>query len=163
MLCRFCEKVWKDECIIGFPIKDSSASSIPLVGSSDITELKQILNLKTEQVHDVDALVVRHTPNTSKRVGQGFQIKHFNTYQADVTTDGLIKFIQGLAYAKTETALVILLETGEPTEFTRVRSSIDFKMFPFSALYFVGVYGDTLKFVEVWPNLGKEEIKWSSV
>jgi len=111
----------------------------------------------------VDVLIVKHTPENPKRTGQGFQIKRFNTYQADLTTDELIKFIQDLKYSKTETALVVLLETGEPTKFTQIRSVLDFEKFPFSALYFVGVYGDILKFIEVWPNLGKEELDWLSV
>jgi len=75
----------------------------------------------------------------------------------------LIQYIQGLSYAKTDTALVILLETGEPTKFTQIRSTLDFEKFPFSALYLVGLYGETLKFIEVWPNLGKEELERSSV
>lgn len=162
-LCKFCEKIWKTACAIGFPLKISQADSIPLVGSSNLEKLKHILNTKTEQANDVDVLVVEHKPENPKRDGQGFQIKRFNTYQADLTTGGLIKFIQGLNYSKTETALVILLETGEPTRFTQVRNSVDFKRFPFSALYFLGVYGNTLKFIEVWPNLGKEELDWNSV
>lgn len=134
-----------------------------MVANSDVLGLKQILNSKTEQDHDIDALIVKNTPDNSKRVGQGFQIKRFNTFQPDLTTDGIVRFIQELRYAKTETALVILLETGEPTAFTRVRNALDFSKFPFSALYFVSVHGDTLKLIEVWPNLGKEELEWSSV
>lgn len=162
-LCKFCEKIWKTACVIGFPLKDSQSISIPLVGISNLEELKHILNAKTEQDYDVDVLIVKHTPKNFKRIGQGFQIKCFNTYQADLTTDGIIKFIQGLKYTKTETALVILLETGELTKFTQIRSSLDFKKFPFSSLYFIGVYGEILKFIEVWPNLGKEELDWFSV
>src|SRR3989344_6118705 len=100
-LCKFCEKIWETTCAIGFPLKNSHADSIPLVGNSNLEELKHILNTKTEQVHDVDVLIVKHTPQNSKRTGQGFQIKRFNTYQADLTTDGLTKFIQNLDYAKT--------------------------------------------------------------
>lgn len=163
LLCRFCERVWKTTCVIGFPLKNSQAYSIPSTGSSNLEELKEILNTKSEQSHDVDILIVKHTPENPKRIGQGFQIKRFNTYQTNLTTEGLIKFIQDLNYSKTETALVILLETGEPTKFTQVHNSIDFNKFPFSALYFVGVYGDILKFIEVWPKLGKEELDWLSV
>jgi hypothetical protein len=162
-LSKFCEKIWNTTCAIGFPIRNSETSSIPLVGNSSLQELKNILNTKTEQAHDVDALIVKHTPENSKRTGQGFQIKRFHTRQADLTTEGIIKFIQGLNYSKTDTALVVLLETGEATKFTQVRSSIDFKKFPFSALYFVTLHGDVLKFIEVWPNLGKEELDWLSV
>jgi len=162
-LCKFCKKNWKTGCTIGFPLKDSQSASIPLIGNSNLEGLKYILNTKTEQYHDVDVLIVKHTPENPKRTGQGFQIKRFNTYQADLTTDELIKFIQDLKYSKTETALVVLLETGEPTKFTQIRSVLDFEKFPFSALYFVGVYGDILKFIEVWPNLGKEELDWLSV
>ncbi len=162
-LCKFCEKIWKTTCAIGFPLEVSEADSISLVGSSNLEELKHILNTKTEQAHDTDVLIVKHAPENSKRAGQGFQIKRFNTYQTDLTTEGLIEFIKNLNYSKTETALVVLLETGEPTKFTQVRNSIDFKKFPFSALYFVGVYGNTLKFIEVFPNLGKEELNWSLV
>lgn len=162
-LCKFCEKIWKTPCAIGLPLKHSEAKSVPLVGNSDLVELKDILNNKTEQVHDVDALIVKHTPENSNRSGQGFQIKRFNTYQKDLTTEGLIKYIESLRYAKTDTALIILLETGEPTKFTQVRNSIDFTNFPFSALYFVTLHGDTLKFIEVWPNLGKEELDWNTV
>lgn len=162
-LCKFCEKIWKTPCAIGIPLKDSEAKSVPMVGSSDLVELKGILNNKTEQAHDVDALIVKHTPDNSSRSGQGFQIKRFNTYQKDLTTEGLIKYIESLRYAKTDTILIILLETGEPTKFTQVRNSIDFSKFPFSALYFVTLHGDTLKFIEVWPNLGKEELDWRSV
>lgn len=162
-LCKFCEKIWKTTCTIGFPLKVSQADSIPLVGSSNLEELKHILNTKIEQAHDVDVLIVKHTPENPKRTGQGFQIKRFNTYQANLTTEGLIKFIQDLNYMKTETALVVLLETGEPTKFTQVRNSLDSERFPFSALYFVGVYGNILKFIEVWPNLGKEELDWFSI
>lgn len=162
-LCKFCEKIWNAACAIGFPLKVSEADSIPAIGTSNLDELKHILNVKTEQAHDVDILIVKHTPENPKRIGQGFQIKRFNTYQTNLTTEGLIKFIQDLNYSKTETALVILLETGEPTKFTQVHNSIDFNRFPFSALYFVGVYGDILKFIEVWPKLGKEELSWLSV
>lgn len=162
-LCKFCERFWKTTCAIGFPLKNSQTDSILSIGSSNLFELKHILNTKTEQAHDVDTLIVKHTPENSGREGQGFQIKRFNTYQVDLTTGGLTKFIQNLNYTKTETALVVLLETGEPTKFTQVRNSIDFERFPFSALYFVGVYGDILKFIGVWPNLGKEELDWSSV
>jgi hypothetical protein len=118
-----------------------------------------------KQDHDIDVVIARHTPNSSERDGVGFQIKRFNTYQTDTTTDGLIKFIKGqeLKYIKTDTALVILLETGGTTKFTQVRDSIDPKHFPFSKLYFVGLYGDKLRFVEVWPDLGKEEVGWSAV
>jgi hypothetical protein len=162
-LCKFCEKFWKAECAIGFPLKNSQASSIPMVGSSNFKELKDILDAKTEQAHDIDVLIVKNTPENSKRTGQGFQIKRFNTYQKDLTTEGLIKFIKNLRYAKTETALVILLEIGEATKFTKIRDSIDFMKFPFSALYFVTLHDNILKFIEVWPNLGKEELDWSSV
>lgn len=162
-LCKFCEKIWKTPCAIGVPLKDSEAKSVPVVGSSDLAELKGILNKKTEQEHDVDALIVKHTPENPNRSGQCFQIKRFNTYQKDLTTEGLIKYIESLRYAKTDTALIILLETGEPTKFTQVRNSIDFSKFPFSALYFVTLHADTLKFIEVWPNLGKEELDWNSV
>src|ERR1700761_2610148 len=66
-LCKFCEKMWKTECAIGFPLKDVEAHTISLVGSSDLPELQDILNQKTEQAHDVDALIVKHTPENSKR------------------------------------------------------------------------------------------------
>lgn len=162
-LSKFCEKIWKTTCAIGLPIMNSETKSIPLVGSSNFQELKDIVNTKTEQDHDVDALIVKHTPENSKRTGQAFQIKRFHTRQPDLTTEGLIKFIQDLNYSKTDTALVVLLATGEPTKFTQIRNSIDFEKFPFSALYFVALHGDTLKFIEVWPNLGKEELDWFSV
>lgn len=162
-LYKFCKKVWKTPCAIGFPLKHSEAKSVPMVGSSNLAELKSILNKKTEQMHDVDALIVKHTPDNPSRSGQGFQIKRFNTYQKNLTTEGLIKYIESLRYTKTDTALVILLETGEPTKFTQIRNSIDFSKFPFAALYFVALHGDTLKFIEVWPNLGKEELDWNSV
>ncbi len=162
-LCKFCEKIWEAPCAIGIPLKDSEVKSIPMVGSSDLAELKDILNKKTEQAHDVDALIVKHTPENPNRSGQGFQIKRFNTYQKDLTTEGLIKYIETLRYAKTDTALIILLETGAPTKFTQIRNLIDFSKFPFWALYFVALHGNTLKFIEVWPNLGKEELDWDSV
>jgi hypothetical protein len=162
-LCKFCEKIWKTPCAIGIPLKHSEAKSIPLVGSSDLAKLKDILYKKTEQVHDVDALIVKRTPDNPNRSGQGFQIKRFNTYQKDLTTEGLIKYIESLRYAKTDTALVVLLETDESTKFTQIRNSINFSKFPFSALYFVTLHRDTLKFIEVWPNLGKEELDWNSV
>ena len=162
-LLKFCEKIWKVECALGFPLKNSQAASIPLTSSSDLKEIKDILSAKIEEAHDVDVLVVKHTPANSKRTGQAFQIKRFGTHRKDLTTDALIQYIQGLSYAKTDTALVILLETGEPTKFTQIRDALDFEKFPFSALYLVGLYGETLKFIEVWPNLGKEELKWSSV
>lgn len=162
-LCKFCQKIWKMECVIGFPLKNTEASSIPLVGSLDFKGLREILNKKTEQDHDVDALIVKHTPKNPNRTGQGFQIKRFNTYQPNLTTDGLIKFIQNLNYSKTDTALVVLLETGEPTKSTQVHNSVNPDKFPFSALYFVGVYKNILKFIEVWPNLGKEELNWSII
>jgi hypothetical protein len=162
-LSKFCEKIWKTTCAIGFPIMNSETDSVPVVGNSDLQGLKNILNTKTEQNHDVDALIVKHTPENSNRTGQGFQIKRFHTRQPDLTTEGLTKFIQGLNYSKTDTALVILLETGDATKFTQVRSSIDFGKFPFSALYFITLHGYTLKFIEVWPNLGKEELDWNSV
>lgn len=162
-LCKFCEKIWKIPCAIGLPLKHSEAKSVPMVGSSDLAELKDILNKKTEQAHDVDALIVKHTPDNPSRSGQGFQIKRFNTYQKDLTTEGLVKYIESLRYAKTDTALVMLLETGEPTKFTQIRNSINFSKFPFSELYFLTLHGDTLKFIEVWPSLGKEELDWNSV
>jgi len=162
-LCKFCEKIWETGCVIGFPLKHVDAPSIPMVGSSDLTELKYILNKKTEQAHDVDALIVKHTPDNPKRTGQAFQIKRFNSYQKDLTTEGLINFVENLRYAKTDTALVILLETGGATKFKKIRGSLDFNKFPFSALYFVTLHGDTLKFIEVWPNLGKEELDWNFV
>lgn len=159
-LVNFCGKLWKAKCDIGFPLKNSHADSIPPISTSALEEVKEILNAKTEQDHDVDVVIVHHTPDNSERAGQGFQIKRFNTYQPDLTTEGLIEFIKRLAYAKTDTALVILLETGKHTKFTQIRESLDFKKFPFSALYFVGRYGEKLKFIEVWPNLGKEELEW---
>ncbi len=164
-LCRFCEKIWKTECAIGFPLKNSHADSVPFVGSSNLKELKDILNAKTEQDHDVDVVIVEHTSKNPKRAGQGFQIKRFGINQGDLTTSGLLRFIQNLnlKYAKTETALVILLETGGPIKFTEIRNLLDFNIFPFSSLFFVGLYGDTLKLVEVWPNLGKEELLWNLV
>src|ERR1700722_20166551 len=74
-LLKFCEKIWKDECALGFPLKNSQAASIPLMRNSDLKEIKDILSAKTEQAHDVDVLVVEHTPANSKRTGQAFQIK----------------------------------------------------------------------------------------
>ena len=32
-LCKFCEQIWKTECSIGFPLKNSHANSISLVKS----------------------------------------------------------------------------------------------------------------------------------
>jgi len=162
-LSKFCEKIWNTTCAIGFPIRNSKVSSIPLIGSSNLEELKNILNTKTEQDHDVDALIVKHTPENSRRTGQGFQIKRFHIRQPDLTTEGIIKFIKDLNYSKTDTALVVMLETGEATKFTQVRNSIDFEKFPFSALYFVTLHGSVLKFIEVLPNLGKEELDWSLI
>lgn len=162
-LCRFGEKSWGKECVAGFPLKGREAQSIPTVGSSDIAGIKHILNVQQEEAHDVDVVVVEHTPENSQRTGQSFQIKYFNKYQADLTTEGLVQYIQSLTYAKTETALVILLATGEPTTFTQMHESIDFEKFPFSALYFVGLYGDTMRLIQVWPNLGKNELEWSAV
>jgi hypothetical protein len=121
-LANFCERIWKTECDIGFPLKNSEARLIPSISKSDLKEVKDILNAKTEQDHDIDVVIVHHTPNNSKRAGQGFQIKRFNTHH-----------------------------------------SIDPKKFPFAALYLIGLYGDKLRFIEAWPNLGKEEVEWSSV
>ncbi len=162
-LCKFCERIWKTSCAIGFPLKHSEVKSVPTAGSSGLVELKDILNKKTEQMHDVDVLIVKHTPNNPKRSGQGFQIKRFNTYQKDLTTEGVIGYIKSLKYAKTDTALVILLETGESTKFTQIRDSINFIDFPFSGLYLIALHGDTLKLIEVWPSLGKKELNWKSV
>lgn len=162
LLSKFCEKMWATKCAIGFPIKDSETSSIPRVGTSDIASIKEILNRKMKQSHDVDAVVVEHTPDNPRRMGRAFQIKYFNNKQPDMSTDGLIKFIQGLLYAKTDTALVVLLATGGPVQFSRIRASIDFKKFSFSALYFVGLYGNILKLIEVWPGMGKDEVPWPS-
>ena len=164
-LAAFCGRIWKTECMIGFPLKISEADSIPSVNRSNLKDVKNILNVKSEQDYDVALVIVNHTPDSSERTGQGLQIKQFNTYQSDITTSGLIKYIQKqeIRYVKTDTALVILLETGELTKFTQIHDSINPKKFPFSRLYFVGLYGNKLRFIEVWPNLGKEEIEWSSV
>jgi hypothetical protein len=156
--------MWNCECFIGFPIKNSKVNSIDQVGFSGIEDIKKVINEKIEQDHDVDILIVKNRSiDAFDMTGIGFQIKRFDRHQSDKTTDGIIKFIQDLKYGKTDTGLVILLATGMGTEFSKVRSSIDFEKFPFSGLYFTGLYGDTMKFIEVWPNYGKEEIKvnWS--
>lgn len=162
-LCKFGEQSWGQECAAGFPLKDKEVASVPMVGSSDMDDLKREMNTKLEQAHDVDALIVKHTPENSKRSGQAFQIKYFNTYQPDLTTEGLIAYLKSLKYPKTDTALVVLLATGEPTVFTKVRDSIDFEKFPFSSLFFVGLYGQTVRLVQVWPQLGKSEVEWQSL
>ena len=163
-LCRFCEKIWRIQCAIGFPLKNSESKIIPMVGKANLEGLKSILNKKIEQDCDVDVLIVKHTPNNSKRAGQGFQIKRFNTHQKDLSTEGLIKYVESLVgRAKTDTALVIMLETGESTKFQQIRNLINFAKFPFSALYFLTVHDDIMKFIEVWPNLGKETLSYNSL
>jgi hypothetical protein len=164
MLCNFCEKSWKTECAIGFPLKESEAYSVPLVGSGNIKELKEIIN-KTESDNDIDVLITKHEPNNPNRTGQAFQIKNFDYHQPVKTTEGLIDFIKNLKYSKTETALVVHIATGEPTGFTKIKEAINFEYFPFSALYCVGVYGNILRLFEIWPrpNIGKEELDWLSL
>ncbi|MDR3582360.1 MAG: hypothetical protein P4L67_03755 [Candidatus Pacebacteria bacterium] len=162
-LANFCEKLWKAKCSIGFPLKNSQADFISPINNFNFKEIRDLLNTKIEQDHDVDVVIVYNVADNSKRAGQSFQIKRFNTYQPDLTTNGLIKFIQELKYEKTDTALIILLETGRSIKFTQIRNAIDFEHFPFSALCFVGLYGNILKFVEVWPDLGKEELSWLSI
>lgn len=159
MLTAMCEKMWQQEVLIGMPLKESQVNTVNERGTSDDIELKKLLE-KVEQSSDVDIIIVKKSGDLKNLAGQTFQIKNFDTHQKDTSTASLVSFIKKLNYQKTETALVILIQTGESTKFREIRDSLDFSKFPFSALYTIGVYGNIMRLVEIWPNsIKKEEVK----
>lgn len=159
ILNRFLEDIWNKPCVIGFKLKRKYSHLLPRKGLTNIVEIASIFKKQIDEDDPIDLVIV---PGTIKSMpyktkgGIGFQLKRFGMNSGKSDTNALIKYLTNISkrYAKTNTSLFLILDTGERVNFKKIQKCFPLKNFPFERVMFMAVSQEQLIIGEIWPNPG---------
>lgn len=168
ILCRFHRKKTSTSHVVGFEIKPEHERALPKTGQLDINGIADILQRQIQEQTPVDVVIAAGEIDGKSKRGQPYQIKRLGARGAQLDTDVLVAFINNLhrKYAKVAARVMLILETDQLIDFTRVRNEIDMIAFPFDAVMFIAVSEGKILVGEIWPNEGYDDFEpkefWSS-
>ncbi|MDD2625775.1 MAG: hypothetical protein PHR55_03355 [Bacilli bacterium] len=158
VLKRFCELQFGEEHCIAFKIKDKYVDRRK--GDLAIEELFTILRKQIDEDDPMDVGIVRGNVKNAEKKGMSFQLKRFGKDPKKDDTEALSNFINveiPRKYQKTETSLLIILETKKQLDFDFIKKSLIVKNYPFNKIMFIWMSSEKVYIGEIWPQCGMNE------
>jgi hypothetical protein len=144
---------------IGFPVDSGKIKKIGF--SNSIKHMSENMRAYIDENTPVDTVIVSRDQG-DKRIKKGYpyQIKRFICDKNDITEDVIDYLINKIPkdYTKTQTGLVLIIESTGLIDLSKIKNACDFVDYPFEVIRFMLMpSNDKLVFGEIWPGSGKNE------
>jgi hypothetical protein len=161
VLCRFHRKKTGISHVVGFEIRPEQERTLPKTGQLSIDDLADILQRQIQENTPIDVVIAGGEIDGKTKQGQAYQIKRLGARGVQLNTDVLVAFINNVyrKYARVTARLVLVLETDQLIDFTRVRKEIRMAAFPFDSVMFMAVSAGKILIGEIWPNEGYDNFE----
>jgi len=157
-LIKFCERQWDAKCWVGIELKNKYKKKNSQKQHATYNELNEIMTKQANEDTPVDVTIAKIPERQGhSSYGMHFQIKRFGVSKDKQDTQSLINFLNNdcAQYGKSQTNLIILIESPEEIDLQLLKQSIKTDSYPFEKIILTGLSESKyINYYGIWPESG---------